>query len=40
LGGESWPLEPVAAIEEVDGRDLLRADDAEWEPDYEIERED
>jgi hypothetical protein len=34
------PLEPVAEIDENDGRDLLRADDAEWESNYEIERED
>jgi hypothetical protein len=34
------PLEPVAEIEDNDGADLLRADDAEWESEYEIERED
>jgi hypothetical protein len=34
------PLEPVAEIEESDGRDLLRADDAEWKSEYEVERED
>jgi hypothetical protein len=39
LGEPPLPLEPVAEIEESDGRDLLRADDAEWESDYEVERE-
>ena len=34
------PLEPVQEAGESDGRDLLRADDAEWEPNYEVERED
>ena len=38
-GEPSLPLEPVAEIEESDGRDLLRADDAEWESEYEVERE-
>jgi hypothetical protein len=33
------PLEAVAESGESYGRDLLRADDAEWEPDFEVERE-
>jgi hypothetical protein len=39
-GDPPLPLEPVPEIEESDGRDLLRADDAEWESEYEVERED
>ena len=38
-GEPPLPLEPVAETEESDGRDLLRADDAEWESDYDVERE-
>jgi hypothetical protein len=38
-GEARLPLEAVAEIGESDGRDLLRADDAEWESEYEVERE-
>ena len=33
------PLESIAEIEVSDGRDLLRADDAERESEYEVERD-
>ena len=38
-GKPPLPLEPIAEIDASDGRDLLRADAAEWEPEYEVERE-
>jgi hypothetical protein len=37
--GPPPPLESIAEIEVDDGRDLLRADDGEREPEYEVERE-
>ena len=33
------PLESIAEIEISDGRDLLRADDADRESEYEVERD-
>jgi hypothetical protein len=33
------PLVPVAETETSDGRDLMRADEAEWESEYDIEKE-
>ena len=37
-----WPFppEPVAEIEESDGRDLLRVDDGERESEYQVEKGD
>jgi hypothetical protein len=33
------PLVPVAENPVSDGSDLLRADEAEWEPEYEVEKD-
>jgi hypothetical protein len=38
-GEPPLPLEPIPEIGPSDSRDLLRADDAEWEPEYQVERE-
>lgn len=37
-GSRRSPPEPVAEIDESDGRDLLRADSSEWESEYQIEK--
>jgi hypothetical protein len=38
-GDPPLPLVPVTEIEDNDGSDLRRADEAEWESEYDVERE-
>jgi hypothetical protein len=38
-GDPPLPLVPVTETEESDGLDLKRADEAEWESEYDVERE-
>jgi hypothetical protein len=37
-GEPPLPLVPAAEMEARDGRDLMRADEAEWESEYDVEK--